>query len=160
MIREYKETDVVQMMDIWNQVVGDGQSFPQLEPLTLEEAQRFFKEQTYTGVAENDGEIVGLYILHPNNIGRCGHISNASYAVKSNTRGLGIGRQLVEDSLEAAKTQGFRIMQFNAVLSINESAIHLYKKLGFIPLGTIPDGFFLPNGEYTDIIPFYKELTK
>lgn len=41
----------------------------------------FFESQSYTGVADDDGQIVGLYILHPNNVGRCGHICIASYAV-------------------------------------------------------------------------------
>ena len=40
---------------------------------------------------EEDGKIFGLYILHPNNVGRCGHICNASYAVSSDARGRHIG---------------------------------------------------------------------
>ena len=86
-IREYTTEDAKWACEIWNQVVRDGIAFPQEETLTPEEGDVFFKEQTFTGIAVNEengenGEIVGLYILHPNNVGRCGHICNASYAVR------------------------------------------------------------------------------
>ena len=82
-LREYTSKDAAAACEIWNQVVDDGVAFPQEEDLTEESGDAFFKEQTYTGLAENEetGEVVGLYILHPNNVGRCGHICNASYAV-------------------------------------------------------------------------------
>ena len=104
------------------------------------------------------GRICGLYILHPNNIGRCGHIANASYAVGSAARGKGAGCLLVEDSLAQGKAHGFRVLQFNAVVATNAGARHLYEKLGFVQLGTIPGGFRMPDGTYADICPYYHEL--
>lgn len=117
----------------------------------------FFQEQTYTGIAfdKDSGEIVGLYILHPNNVGRCGHICNASYAVRKEQRGQHIGEKLVLDCLDKAKAYGFGILQFNAVVATNISALHLYEKLGFQKLGIIPKGFRMPDGRYEDIIPHY-----
>jgi len=158
-IRKFRENDLEAMGNIWNHVVMEGQYFPQENGLSLEEAAAFFAEQSFTGVAEEDGVIVGLYILHPNNIGRCGHIANASYAVKADQRGKRIGEKLVVHSLEIAKAAGFRIMQFNAVVANNKGAISLYKKLGFKELGTIPGGFKMDDGTFVDIIPFYLELT-
>ncbi|GIN73060.1 N-acetyltransferase [Bacillus sp. J14TS2] len=158
MIRKYTEADIPYMMSIWNEIVEEGLAFPQEEPLTLERARSFFAEQSYTGVAEEKGEILGLYIVHPNNVGRCGHIANASYGVKSGQRGKRIGEKLVVDSLEAAGSLGFRIMQFNAVVAANKGAIHLYKKLGFSSLGVIPNGFKQKDGRYVDIVPFYIEI--
>ena len=108
-------------------------------------------------VNEND-EIVGLYILHPNNIGRCGHICKASYAVKSTVRGQGVGKAIVTDCLGKAKEIGFRVIQFNAVVKSNTTALKLYQKLGFTQLGTIPGGFLNKDGVYEDIIVHYKEL--
>jgi L-amino acid N-acyltransferase YncA len=157
-IRKYSINDLGAMANIWNHVVMEGQYFPQENGLSLEEGAAFFAEQSFTGVAEEDGEIVGLYILHPNNIGRCGHIANASYAVKADQRGKRIGEKLVVHSLEMAKQAGFRIMQFNAVVANNKGAISLYKKLGFKELGTIPGGFKMDDGTFVDIIPFYLEL--
>ena len=158
-IRKYSDNDLGAMTKIWNHIVKEGQYFPQENGLSIKEAAAFFTEQTFTGVAEEDGAIVGLYILHPNNIGRCGHIANASYAVKADQRGKHIGENLVVHSLEMAKAAGFRIMQFNAVVANNKGAISLYKKLGFKELETIPGGFKMDDDTFMDIIPFYLELT-
>ncbi len=159
-IRKYENKDLTQMVYIWNEVVEEGIAFPQEECLKEISAKEFFGEQTYCGVAESGktGEILGLYILHPNNVGRCGHICNASYAVSSENRGLHIGEKLVFDCIKQAKLHGFRILQFNAVVASNIYARHLYERIGFIQLGVIPKGFRLENGQYEDICPYYIEL--
>ena len=158
-MRKLEEKDINSAKDIWNKVVLDGVAFPQTEPLDFDSAKEFFDSQSYTGVAENEnGEIVGMYILHPNNIGRCSHICNASYAVKSDLRGQHIGEKLVTDCIKQAKEIGYKILQFNAVVKSNTTALHLYEKLGFVKLGVIPKGFRLDNGEYVYIIPHYIEL--
>ena len=157
-IRKFKPQDTDMATEIWNSVVDDGIAFPQMNNIKGKEALQFFDSQSYTGIAEDNGEIVGLYILHPNNVGRCGHICNTSYAVKKGIRGKHIGEQLVKDSMAVGKRLGFRILQFNAVVSTNEIALHLYKKLGFTQLGRIPGGFLMKDGHYEDIIPHYIEL--
>ncbi|MDD6327028.1 MAG: GNAT family N-acetyltransferase [Eubacteriales bacterium] len=155
-VREFNEQDIPSLREIWNNVVEEGNAFPQTEPLLDDdEALDFFATQSYTGVAELDSKIVGLYVLHPNNIGRCGHIANASYAVDVSTRGVHIGEKLVKDSLYMAGKKGFGILQFNAVVASNETAIALYEKLEFERIGTIPNGFLNKNNEYEDIILFY-----
>ena len=90
-IRKYMEKDISAMVYIWNKVVEDGEAFPQEDFLNDKTGADFFAAQTYCGVADDNGKIVGLYILHPNNIGRCGHIANASYAVATDYRGEHIG---------------------------------------------------------------------
>ena len=159
-IKRLEKSDIKQAIDIWNGVVIDGIAFPQTELLNEVSGLEFFNSQSFTGLAydENFGEIVGLYILHPNNVGRCGHIANASYAVKKDKRGQGIGELLVKNCLIKAKELGFKILQFNAVVATNTSALKLYKKLGFTQLGVIPKGFLLKDGNYEDIIPHYIEL--
>lgn len=157
-IREYNEQDLPSMVEIWNDVVKEGNAFPQERSIDMGEAVKFFAAQSYAGVAEQNGEIVGMYILHPNNIERCGHISNASYAVKAGNRGHRIGEKMVKDCIAQAKRLGFRVLQFNAVVVTNEAAVHLYDKLGFKRLGTIPGGFRMKDGTYEDIILFYIEL--
>ena len=156
-IREFQEKDLKEMIEIWNTVVDDGVAFPQLERLDSNSGRAFFSEQSFTGVAydEESGEIAGLYILHPNNIGRCGHICNASYAVKKSLRGMSIGEKLVVHCLAKAKDLDFRILQFNAVVKSNIAALKLYEKLGFTQLGTIPEGFRMKDGTYEDIVPHY-----
>lgn len=157
-VRKYGADDIPAMKDIWNEVVDEGISFPQEEDLTDEGAKDFFAQQTYCGVAVGeDGKIYGMYILHPNNIGRCGHIANASYAVSLESRGLHIGEKLVRDCVVQAKAHGFGILQFNAVVATNIHARHLYERIGFKQLGTIPGGFRMDDGHYEDICPYYIE---
>ncbi|MCM1536167.1 MAG: GNAT family N-acetyltransferase [Clostridium sp.] len=158
-IRKYEEKDVPAMIAIWNEVVEEGIAFPQEECLTENTGKAFFAEQSYCGVAEEKGRILGLYILHPNNVGRCGHICNASYAVASGCRGRHIGEKLVLDCIRQAHEAGFRILQFNAVVAANIHARHLYERIGFKQLGTIPGGFRLKSGEYEDICPYYIEVS-
>lgn len=156
-IRQYHEADIPAMICIWNEIVEAGNAFPQEDCLTEETGLMFFGQQTYCAVAEGlaDQKIYGLYILHPNNIGRCGHISNASYAVSSENRNQHIGEVLVKDSLIQAKRHCFTILQFNAVVADNKSARHLYERLGFKQLGTIPGGFRRKDGHFLDICPYY-----
>ena len=125
----------------------------------MESGKNFFAAQSYTGVADENGKIVGLYILHPNNVERCGHICNASYAVSSSVRGQHIGEKLVLDCLQKAKELGFRVLQFNAVVENNTHARHLYERLGFVQLGTIPEGFRMKDGHYENICPYYHTLS-
>ena len=156
-IRAYEKNDISEAMAIWNEVVEDGIAFPQVDFLVENNGGEFFLEQSFTGIAYNDHskEVIGLYILHPNNIGRCGHICNARYAVKKGMRGYGIGQKLVTHCINQAKGLDFKILQFNAVVKSNEGALELYKKLGFIQLGVIPQGFLMKDGTYEDIIPHY-----
>ena len=158
LIREYRQEDLPEIIAIWNDVVEEGIAFPQEDLLDETTGAVFFASQSYTGVAEHDGRIVGLYILHPNNVGRCGHICNASYAVDASCRGLHIGEQLVTDCLAQAKKIGFRVLQFNAVVESNVHARHLYERLGFVQLGTIPEGFRMKDGHYENICPYYRVL--
>lgn len=159
-IRAFEEADTREAVEIWNRVVEDGEAFPQLELLTEETGKQFFEEQSYTGIAYDaeNGEIAGLYILHPNNVGRCGHICNASYAVRADLRGQHIGEKFVEHCMAKGKELGFRILQFNAVVRSNTYALRLYEKLGFVQLGIIPGGFLMKDGHYEDIIPHYHVL--
>lgn len=136
-VREYGENDINGMISVWNEVVRDGVAFPQTEELDFESGKKFFAEQTCCPVAtDENGEILGMYILHPNNV----------------------GRKLVSDCLERAKKYGFKILQFNAVVRTNKPARKLYESLGFVKLGVIPKGFLMKDGHYEDICPYYKEL--
>ena len=156
-IRAYQRADVPQMRAIWNEVVRAGDAFPQFDELADDaEAEAFFESQTRTAVAvDDDGRVLGLYILHPNNIGRCSHTANTSYAVDSAARGQGVGRALVQDSLDNLVPCGFRGLQFNAVVASNVRAIRLYESMGFDRIGVIPGGFLNGEGVYEDMIIFY-----
>lgn len=159
-MRRITSEKVHEAVMIWNKVVEDGVAFPQTDPLDDDTGAEFFAAQDYTAVAfdTDTAEVVGMYILHPNSVGRCGHICNASYAVRSDMRGKHIGELLVTDCLKKAKELGYKILQFNAVVATNTSALELYKKLGFVQLGVIPGGFLMKDGHYEDIIVHYHTL--
>ena len=156
----YERKYIAGAIAVWNEVVADGIAFPQEELLDEVSGDEFFSAQSYTGLALDDetDEVIGLYILHPNNVGRCGHISNASYAVARAIRGRHIGEKLVLHSLDKGRELGFKILQFNAVVASNIHARNLYKRLGFVELGIIPNGFRMPDGTYADIVPQYHPL--
>ena len=157
--RQLQPADMGAAAEIWNEVIRDGNAFAEEECLTPEEASTLFSTQSYVGIAQDaNREIVGAYILHPNYPGRLGGICNASFAVRKSHRGKHIGEKLVEDCIEKAKTIGFRIIQFNAVIESNTHARHLYERLGFIQSGTIPDGFRLKDGSYENICQYYLKL--
>ena len=155
----YEKKFVGAAIKIWNEVVREGIAFPQEDELDLATGDEFFSAQSFTGLAVDGEEILALYILHPNNVGRCAHISNASYAVRSDVRGRHIGEIIVKDSIDRARELGFKILQFNAVVATNIHARHLYQRLGFKELGTIPGGFRMPDGSFEDIVPQFICLT-
>lgn len=157
-VERYTPDDLPALTAVWNEVVSEGVAFPQLEELTPETAGEFFAAQDFTAVAKDGGEVLGLYILHPNNVGRCGHQANASYAVASAARGRRIGEALVRHSLATAAELGYRLLIFNAVVASNTRAIALYERLGFRRIGTVPGGFLLKDGSWSDTILFYHEL--
>ena len=152
-VKPYDTKNVREAISIWNEIVREGIAFPQEEELDEITGDEFFKAQSFTGLAFDGDEVLALYILHPNNVGRCAHISNASYAVRSDVRGRHIGEIIVKDCIARARELGFRILQFNAVVATNIHARHLYQRLGFKELGTIPGGFRMPDGSFEDIVP-------
>lgn len=156
---QYDKKFIGAAINIWNEIVREGIAFPQEDELDEFSGDEFFKAQSFTGLAVDGDDILALYILHPNNVGRCAHICNASYAVRSDLRGRHIGEFIVKDCIAKARELSFRILQFNAVVATNIHARHLYQRLGFKELGIIPGGFRMPDGSFADIVPQFISLT-
>jgi L-amino acid N-acyltransferase YncA len=142
-IRRAGESDFDAIWRIFRAVVADGDTFTWDEETTWEQARAFWlgSEGGRTYVALLDAEVVGAYIIKPNQPGRGSHVANAAYMVGPGRRGLGVGRLMCEHSLGEARAAGFLAMQFNIVVSTNESAVALWKKLGFGVVGTLPKVF-------------------
>jgi ribosomal protein S18 acetylase RimI-like enzyme len=148
-----------QILDIWNEVVLEGLTFPWIEPFTTEQLLEVWKpEDTVCCAVDANDTVLGVFHVHPNNVGRCAHIANCGYMVASFARRQGIGRMLVQGSIEAARAAGFKAMQFNAVVSTNTAALALYQSEGFVIIGTVPHGFLLKSGDYTDMHIMYRAL--
>ncbi|MEM9687618.1 MAG: GNAT family N-acetyltransferase [Bacteroidota bacterium] len=101
----------------------------------------WFAPYMHTYVSEEDGNILGTYIIKPNYTGRGAHIANASYMVHPDAQGRGIGRGLCVHSLVQAQNLGFHAMLFNSVVSTNTAAVRLWKKFGFRIIGMVPEAF-------------------
>src|SRR5262245_32307599 len=92
-------------------------------------------------VAESGGSVLGGYTVRANHPGRGSHVGTATYIVAQEARGQGVGLALGEHSLERARRMGFTAMQFNIVVSTNDSAVRLWKRLGFQIVGQLPGVF-------------------
>ena len=118
----------------------------------------WFRSDAHTYVAESDGRIVGTYILRANQLGPGSHVANAAFMVPPDTQGQGIGHAMGEHCLKEARRLGFRAMQFNFVVSTNESAIRLWQRLGFEIVGTLPEAFRHPEMGYVDVHVMFRSL--
>jgi ribosomal protein S18 acetylase RimI-like enzyme len=105
------------------------------------------------------GEILGTYYLKPNQPGLGSHVCNCGYVVAPAAQGRGIATAMCEHSQVEAAGMGFRAMQFNLVVATNESAVRLWKKLGFAIAGTLPQAFRHARLGYVDAYVMYKQLT-
>jgi GNAT superfamily N-acetyltransferase len=120
------------------QIVDSGAGFPHEPPLSREAFDDYWiAHSSAVWIARADGELVGAYYIKPNFVGRASHIANAGYFVLASHRGRGLGRTLVEHSLDEARRHGFDAMQFNLVFASNPARA-LYRRLGFQEVGRIP----------------------
>jgi L-amino acid N-acyltransferase YncA len=107
---------------------------------------------------DEDGTVLGTAKFGPNHRGPASHIANASFMVDPAHAGKGAGRALGERVLELARAEGYRSMQFNAVVSTNTAAVALWRSLGFDILGTIPQGFLHPTLGYVGLHIMFRDL--
>lgn len=114
-------------------------------------------QATYVACAE-DGSIAGTYFLKPNQPGLGSHVCNCGYVVAPQARGRGVASAMCVHSQQEAVAQGFLAMQFNLVVSTNETAVRLWQKLGFRIAGTLPGAFRHARLGFVDAHVMYKQL--
>ena len=158
-IRPATPDDWPGIWEIFHAVVEKGDTYPYAMDTTEEEAKTLWidvPQATYVAV---DGDrVLGAYFLKPNQPGLGSHVCNAGYMVLADARGSGLGRRLCAHSLDEAGRLGFKAMQYNLVVSTNEGAIRLWKKMGFETIGTLARGFFHPAKGYVDALIMYRLL--
>lgn len=111
-----------------------------------------------TFVAEADGVVVGTYFMRPNQAGGGRHVCNCGYITRAGATGRGIARAMCLHSLEHARSEGYRAMQFNFVVSTNERAVKLWQSLGFEVVGRLPGAFQHPVHGFVDALVMYQTL--
>lgn len=133
------DRDAAELFALFARIVEAGEGYPHHAPLTRADHDALWRSPVATvTVARLDGHLVGAYYLKPNYAGRAGHIANAGYVVDASARGLGLGRRLVQHSIEAAPSLGFDAIVFNLVFESNP-ARPMYEELGWQQVGRIPD---------------------
>ena len=156
-IREATAGDRDAIWDIFREVVTARDTYAFDPGMSRHDALGYwFQADTRTYVAESRGRILGTYILRSNQSGGGSHVANAAFMVAPNARGQGIGRVMAEHCLSEARLLGFRAMQFNFVVSTNDSAVRLWQKLGFNIVGTLPGAFHHPEKGYVDVYVMFR----
>ena len=112
-----------------------------------------------TVVAEVDGQVLGSAKMGPNRDGPGAHIGTASFMVDPAARGRGVGRGLAEHVVEWHRLEGFRGIQFNAVVETNTAAVRLWRSLGFRVVGTVPGAFLHPTQGYVGLHVMFLPLS-
>jgi L-amino acid N-acyltransferase YncA len=146
-IRPATDEDWPRIYPFFSAIVAEGKTYAYPENLSLEEARNLWMEPPpgLTVVAEEDGVILGSLKMGPNRPGRGSHVATASFMVDPASQGRGVGRALGEFLIERARAEGYRSIQFNAVVETNSAAVHLWKSLGFEIVGTVAEAFNHPE---------------
>jgi|TARA_R110002072_G_scaffold242485_1_gene401245 L-amino acid N-acyltransferase YncA len=142
MIRKATKKDYNSVWEIFTKVIKTGDTYVFSPKTSKKEIQKhWFADYMNTFVFEEKNEILGTYIIKPNQLDLGNHIANCSYMVNPKAQGKGVGKLLCEHSIKFAKENDFTGIQFNIVVSTNKSAIQLWKKYGFEIIGITPNGF-------------------
>lgn len=158
-IRPATDADHDAIWKIFHEIVAPGDTYALDPKMSRQEALAYwFADDTQTYVAEQEGRILGTYILKPNQLGPGVHVANAGFMVAPKAQGGGVGRAMAEHCLSEARRLGFRAMQFNFVVSTNTPALHLWQQLGFEIVGTLPGAFRHPAKGYVDVYVMYRSL--
>ncbi|WP_309051955.1 GNAT family N-acetyltransferase [Streptomyces sp.] len=160
LIREATASDWPAIWPFFHTIVAAGETFTYPVDLGEEEARDWWilTPPNRTVVAVDGDTVLGTAKMNGNHLGNAAHIASASYMVDPAHQGQGVGRALGEYSLTWARAQGYRAMQFNAVVETNTHAVKLYSSLGFTVLGTLPEGFRHPTQGYVGLHIMHRAL--
>ena len=158
-IRDATPADADALWDILEPMVRAGETFALPRDMSREDVLDWWRAPGHeVFVAEVDGSVLGTYFVHPNQLGPGSHVSNCGYATAPRASGRGIARAMCAHSLEHARAQGYRAMQFNIVVSTNAPAVHLWTSMGFRTLCRVPDAFRHPVHGLVDTLVMFREL--
>jgi len=159
-IREATDGDWAQIWPFLRDIVAAGETYTWPRDVTQERARgMWMATPPARTVVAVDGDIVlGTAKMGANHMGPAAHIASASFMVHPDHGGRGVGRALGTHVLEQARADGFRAMQFNAVVATNTRAVGLWQSLGFDIVATLPEGFRHPTEGYVGLHIMFQRL--
>ena len=158
-IRRAEPRDRAAILAIAREVVEDGTTYTFAADTSDKVLTDFFLDAAeHAFVAVRGDAVVGCYMLRRNQPGRGAHVANAAYAVGRAAFGSGVGYAMGAHSLEEARRLGFTAVQFNFVVSTNERAVALWKRLGFLEVGRLPKAFQHPTLGPVDALVMHRFL--
>lgn len=149
-----------QVWEFFEPVLRAGATFPNDVNSTKDEALNYWNtpEKTTFVATKKDGAVVGIYYIKPNQPSLGAHVCNCGYVVDPGFRGQGVATKMCLHSQDYAKTQGYRAMQYNLVVSTNHGGFRLWQSQGFDIVGTLPGGFKHKDHGYVDAHIMFKSL--
>jgi L-amino acid N-acyltransferase YncA len=158
-IRPASSADALAVWSIIEPVFRAGETYALDRNLSRAEAIAYWMgANKEVFVAEEAGAILGTYYIRPNQAGGGRHVCNCGYVTATDATGTGVARLMCEHSMGIARARGYRAMQFNFVVSTNQRAISLWRKMGFEVVGTLPGAFWHPAHGYIDALVMYQAL--
>ena len=158
-IREIGAHEFARIWPIFRTVIASADTYSYPPDLRMEQACAMWTTPpSRCFVAERDGEVLGCYMLRPNQAGPGDHVANCGYMVAPSARGQGIAGAMCEHSLAQARRAGFSAMQFNSVVATNTNAVRLWQRHGFAIVGTVPGAFRHATFGPTDIHIMFRTL--
>jgi ribosomal protein S18 acetylase RimI-like enzyme len=159
LIRPALPTDAKAIWEIIGPTIRAGETYTLSRDLSETDALAYWMgADRDTFVAEEDGVILGTYYLRANQAGGGSHVCNCGYMTGAAAIGRGVARKMHEHSLGHARSQGYRAMQFNFVVSVNERAVRLWQSLGFEIVGRLTGAFLHPSQGYVDALVMFRSL--
>jgi ribosomal protein S18 acetylase RimI-like enzyme len=140
-------------------MLREGETFALARDMSRDDAVSYWTgadKQTF--VAVDDDRIAGTYYLRANHPGGGAHVANCGYVTGTASRGRGVARAMGLHSIAEARRQGFSAIQFNFVVSSNETAVRLWTSLGFGIVGRLPGAFRHPRLGDVDALIMFRSL--
>ncbi len=159
-IRPLSEADWPAVWAMMEPIIRAGDTYPYAMDMTIDGARRMWidiPEAAYVAEDE-DGDILGTYYIKPNQPTLGAHVANCGYMVAERARGRGVATKMCQHSQEEAMRMGYRAMQYNLVVKTNEASVHLWQKMGFTIVGTLPGAFEHAENGFVDAYVMYKQL--
>ncbi|MGC6465111.1 MAG: GNAT family N-acetyltransferase [Akkermansiaceae bacterium] len=144
-IRDATEADLPAIVAIYNESIPGGTSTADLKPITVEERQGWFSRFDPTRrpiwvAVDEDGTIMGCVYLTSFYEGRPAYDKTAEIStyLSRKAQGRGLGTLLKEKMIAACPGFGVENL-LSLYFDHNEATKRVNEKLGFVPVGHLPE---------------------